>query len=146
MAKKYKLLIDSESLECQDYSTNTDKVYHVGVLQLHDGTYDVMSFYGRRGKGLAQKTYNNHKALGLAVTEMNKIVQQKIKKGYQIATQVFSKVDIWGLWVESVVVTGKDQDNPKPAPPKTAPPKKTPAPAALKIVEDDSTAPDTWFW
>jgi predicted DNA-binding WGR domain protein len=61
----------------RDEETNTDKVW--GIIRLNGDRWEgnYVSFWGRRGKKLNTKTYES-----IPYWQVNKLTDEKIKKGY----------------------------------------------------------------
>lgn len=76
--------VQVEATSLQYYDNWSDKVYHVYIVE-KDDKYVVNVAYGRRGAGLNRGTKTpNPVSLEKAQAIYGKLINDKMKKGYQI--------------------------------------------------------------
>jgi predicted DNA-binding WGR domain protein len=81
MATADQRVISSDYLHCQ--TRGSDKVYDLELVREADGTYSVNACYGRRGSTLNSAPKCQHTTLDVADREYNKLIEEKLGKGYQ---------------------------------------------------------------
>lgn len=145
--KNYKAIKGSNSLENIDHAKNHNKVYHVAVLERHDGQFDVICQYGRRGKGLQANMKGASLSLAEACHIFNKVVYDKTGSGYVHAEQKYSMIQVWGHLVPSLANSTPTPNVSEPSAPKQDPKERKSNEMVSLIIDDPSdSAPDTWFW
>ena len=82
------VLMEKYKLEYYDYNTNSDKVYIIYKVQRSSSMWAVECKYGRNDESkelrFVEKTSYAGVPLGEANDIVNKLIEQKLKKGYEL--------------------------------------------------------------